>query len=241
MLRSNVNVELFEEILKVNSLEQWQDKSGELIRALDFDFFLYGLRPKRNSDDCIVLGTYPEAWREYYDTQGLAQWDPTVRHCATHLIPLVWTAPLFKSKEQQQLYGEACGFGLRSGISVPLRGAEGETGMISCASEAVPTAARIKYMRQLMPELQLLSAYLHESYSRLSTDDPEQTAPHLTRRELECLKWVAVGKTAWETARIMCCSERTINFHVANVNAKLGVVNRRHAATRALTLGLISL
>src|SRR5690606_34818573 len=34
----------------------------------------------------------------------------------------------------------------------------------------------------------------------------------LSRRELECLYWSALGKTSWETAIILGLSERTINF-----------------------------
>lgn len=241
MSRKNARVESFEGLLGVTCIDHWKNAAEALIRALDFDFFLYGLRPRRNCEDYVVAGNYPNAWRDQYDSQGLVRWDPTVRHCATHQIPLVWTEQLFRTKEEAKLYGEASGYGLRSGVSVPLHGAGGATGMISCASESKPSATRIKQIRRLLPDLQLLAAYVQESYCRLCSNEPEEEAPLLTQRELECLKWVAVGKTAWETARIMCCSERTINFHVANVNAKLGVVNRRHAATRALTLGLISL
>jgi LuxR family quorum-sensing transcriptional regulator LasR len=241
MLRKNACVEVFEELLSVGSLEQWEKTAEELIRSLDFDFFLYGMRPIRHSDDYVVAGTYPPGWRDYYDAQGLARWDPTVSHCATRMIPLVWSPHLFRTQEMKKLYAEAGTFGLRTGVSIPLRGAGGEIGMISCASESAATTAWIKQLGNVLPDLQLLAAYMQESYSRLGTPAPEQQAPRLTHRELECLQWVAVGKTAWETAKIMCCSERTINFHVANVNAKLGVVNRRHAATRALTLGLITL
>lgn len=113
--------------------------------------------------------------------------------------------------------------------------------MVSLASEAAPSDAVLQQHRARSSAAQLLTAYMHESAARFLGSDDKADQPHLTQRELECLKWIAIGKTAWETARILKCSERTINFHVANLNAKLGVANRRHAATRALALGLISL
>ena len=62
----------------------------------------------------------------------------------------------------------------------------------------------------------------------------------LTPRELACLKWVAIGKTSWETGRILGLAERTINFHIQNACRKLGVHGRQAAITQALRSGLIS-
>lgn len=62
----------------------------------------------------------------------------------------------------------------------------------------------------------------------------------LTPRELACLQWVSIGKTSWETGRIMGLTERTINFHVQNACRKLGVHNRQAAVTVAMRTGLLS-
>ena len=48
-----------------------------------------------------------------------------------------------------------------------------------------------------------------------------------------------MGKTSWETARILGISESTVNFHLSNACAKLGVRGRRAAVVMALRLGLI--
>ena len=62
----------------------------------------------------------------------------------------------------------------------------------------------------------------------------------LTPRELACLKWVAIGKTSWETGRILGLAERTINFHIQNACRKLGVHGRQAAITQALRSGLLT-
>src|SRR5438552_4179208 len=36
-----------------------------------------------------------------------------------------------------------------------------------------------------------------------AVEPPRLTPPHLTPRELECLHWTLLGKTAWETGRIL--------------------------------------
>ncbi len=62
----------------------------------------------------------------------------------------------------------------------------------------------------------------------------------LTERELTCLQWVAIGKTSWETGRILGLAERTINFHIQNACRKLGVHGRQAAITAAMRTGLLS-
>lgn len=62
----------------------------------------------------------------------------------------------------------------------------------------------------------------------------------LTERELTCLQWVAIGKTSWETGRILGLAERTINFHIQNACRKLGVHSRQAAVTTAMRTGLLS-
>jgi len=63
----------------------------------------------------------------------------------------------------------------------------------------------------------------------------------LTQRELACLKWVAVGKTSWETGRILGLAEGTINYHIQSAYRKLGVHGRQAAITTALHKGLLEL
>lgn len=62
----------------------------------------------------------------------------------------------------------------------------------------------------------------------------------LTQRELTCLQWVSIGKTSWETGRILGLAERTINFHIQNACRKLGVHSRQAAITTAMRTGLLS-
>ncbi len=55
----------------------------------------------------------------------------------------------------------------------------------------------------------------------------------LTRRELQVLRLVAMGKTNRGIATELCLSEKTIDRHVSNIFAKLGVASRAAAAAYA--------
>lgn len=61
----------------------------------------------------------------------------------------------------------------------------------------------------------------------------------LSEREIECLQWVSMGKTAWETAAILGRSQRTVEFHLKNAVGKLGASNTLHAAAISIRKGLL--
>jgi DNA-binding CsgD family transcriptional regulator len=61
----------------------------------------------------------------------------------------------------------------------------------------------------------------------------------LTRRELEVIRLVAVGRTNAEIATELVLSPRTIEMHVANAMSKLGCRSRTEATARAHALGIV--
>jgi len=64
-------------------------------------------------------------------------------------------------------------------------------------------------------------------------------ASALRSRERECLVWLSLGKTAWETAAILGLSQRTVEYHLNNAVARLGAANKVHAAVIAIRAQLI--
>jgi len=57
----------------------------------------------------------------------------------------------------------------------------------------------------------------------------------LSPREIEVLTWSARGKTSDEISSILDLSKRTVDFHIDNARAKLGVATRIQAVVKALT------
>ena len=62
----------------------------------------------------------------------------------------------------------------------------------------------------------------------------------ISKREVECLEWTAIGKTSWEISVILGISESTVTFHLRNATAKLNASNRTHAVSISLKTGLIT-
>lgn len=76
----------------------------------------------------------------------------------------------------------------------------------------------------------------------MSTAVLEQTASftaNLTEREIEVLRWTADGKTSADISAILTISDNTVNFHIKNAVAKLGVANKTAAVVKAALLGYL--
>lgn len=67
----------------------------------------------------------------------------------------------------------------------------------------------------------------------------EHDGAGLSRRELEVMRLVAVGRTNREIARDLYLSPRTVDMHVRNILAKLGCRTRTEATSRVGELGLL--
>jgi DNA-binding NarL/FixJ family response regulator len=75
--------------------------------------------------------------------------------------------------------------------------------------------------------------------TRLGRIAAAQTRSGLTRRELEVVRHVAVGRTNREIAEALHVSPRTVEMHVRNALSKLECRTRTEASSRAIALGLI--
>lgn len=61
--------------------------------------------------------------------------------------------------------------------------------------------------------------------------------PKLTSREKVVLNLLIQGQANKEIAIVLCISQKTVEFHLTNIYAKLGVTNRAQAIAKAIELG----
>ncbi|WP_242128028.1 LuxR C-terminal-related transcriptional regulator [Sphingobium sp. Sx8-8] len=61
----------------------------------------------------------------------------------------------------------------------------------------------------------------------------------LSKREVECLHWAAIGKTDSEIATIIELSHATIRYHINRASEKLNAVNRAQTVFKAGQLGYL--
>jgi LuxR family transcriptional regulator, quorum-sensing system regulator CciR len=82
-----------------------------------------------------------------------------------------------------------------------------------------------------------ISSYVHA----MGTLQRLPPGSRLSKREVECLRWAAIGKTDLEISMIMNRSRATVRFHIHNASTKLDAVNRSQTVFKAAQLGYISL
>jgi DNA-binding CsgD family transcriptional regulator len=90
----------------------------------------------------------------------------------------------------------------------------------------------------LLREFQVLGNYFHQHILRIYGHDAAKDML-ISARELDCLKWIAAGKTAWEASVILGISERTVRFHLNGAREKLNCMTTTQAVAKAVSQQLI--
>jgi DNA-binding CsgD family transcriptional regulator len=130
----------------------------------------------------------------------------------------------------------ACG---RAMLSFPLRASHGEIASFCIAANEGFDGWQEK-KKTLSREFQALGGYFHQHMLRIWGHDTERDML-ISARELECLKWIAEGKTAWEAGVILGISERTVRFHLNAAREKLDCLTTTQAVAKAVAQQLIAL
>jgi LuxR family quorum-sensing transcriptional regulator LasR len=236
-------LERFIALLECPTEQAWQRAIFQLGHAYGFEQTLIAVVPVATASlsDAFLRSNYAEQWRNIYDTQKFANIDPTVAHCIARSTPLIWNPAVFANPQQKEMYEEATSFGLRSGLTLPYHGANGEFGILCFVNDVMPSPRFEGDALRAMPALSMLRDFAFEASLRFAKPSNQPTLPVLTQRELECLKWCAAGKSAWETAQILHCSEGAVNFHFGNLRRKFNVSSRQQVLVKAIQFGLLRL
>ena len=124
-------------------------------------------------------------------------------------------------------------------ISTPLRSIAGETALFFIGAD-MPAEEWESNRKSIQAEFQVLASYFHQHILRIYGNDTEQPIL-VSARELDCLKWAAAGKTAWEVSVILGISERTVRFHLNAAREKLNCLTTTQAVAKAVSQRLIEL
>jgi len=238
-------IEQFINLASYSTVESWRDRIFELGGELGYEHILLAIFPDHHApieaEFAFLHSNYSPHWRSKYDDEKMGHVDPTVSHCATKVTPLIWTPDIFSARKQKEMYEEACGHGLRSGVTLPIHGANGELGVFCLVADMTPDKNFSRQAIRNIPTLSCLRDFVLET--SLQFMKPAAQAENnvvLTPRELECLKWSAIGKSSWDIGEILNCTQATVNFHFTNIRQKFGTSTRRQALVKAIRFGIIN-
>lgn len=207
---------------------------AEAATALGLPAFAYLSMPYGRRGDPRLITTYPSDWTSHYLENRYERLDPVIIQTLSDPQPFEWglgAGPVKLSPRQRQLFDEAGEFGIRYGFTVPIHDSRGPIAAMTFAADERLPAFRC-FIEKHGRVLQLMSMYFHAHARRTFVGDRIVDGVTLSPREFECLRWAALGKSAWEIGCILGISRRTAAFHLDNAKAKLGVRSICQAVAR---------
>jgi LuxR family quorum-sensing system transcriptional regulator CciR len=212
----------------------------DAVRELGFDYFallhhssLVAPRPS-----LIRIDTYPCGWEQELAARGLIGSDPVHHACARTNIGFSWSelpALVAIGPRQSELLERARWFGIGDGFSVPANIPGEPSG--SC-SFAVRTGGALSVQRLLCAEQ--LGAHAFRAARRIHHYPIVARSPNLSRRERQCVRLLAAGKTDWEIAAILGISIETAHQYVKRARAAYDVVSRAQLVACGLRDSVVS-
>lgn len=179
----------------------------------------------RSREMLLVAGAPADEWR-FAEAMDEAL-DRVREHCRQSICPLLWP--------DADLASGAAGM---LNVAIPLASRSGDFALLQGCWAHDPPMGEAQAREQL-PELSWTALHLHQSVRLLMLKEAGAPGERLTAREIECLQWIAQGKTSWEVAQILEVTEHTVIFHANNAMRKLGVNARAAAVQRAMSLGYL--
>jgi LuxR family transcriptional regulator, activator of conjugal transfer of Ti plasmids len=212
-----------------------------LARRLGFRWFAY---LHLTLDLPILVSSYPSSWTSRYFDLRYQQLDPVVGRARLEHDLFCWASSASVpagTSEQRRFFEEAMTFGIRSGITMPIRAGFGRTAAFTLATDE-PTTLTERIVSESRDLVQLAGLYFH---THLTIKLKRRSAPRvteniLTQRERQCLAWAAHGKTAADIAVLIGIAPRTVVFHLENARRKLGAASIAQGVAEALRRGLLS-
>ncbi|WP_426413425.1 autoinducer binding domain-containing protein [Bradyrhizobium ganzhouense] len=238
----NIFQEFIDAIQTAGDAEAFERVAVRLAQRLGFQRFAY---LSLTGDTPMLISSYPKSWTNRYFHLGYQQIDPVVLRARVERDLFGWggtaRAPI-GNRAQRQFFDEATTFGIRSGITVPIRGGFGRVAAFTLATNdrEVETDRLAGEWRDVVQQAGL---YFHVHVAaRLDAAVATQhdTGSELTQRQRQCLAWTARGKTVADIAVLVGIAPRTVVFHLENARRKLGAVSIAQCVAIALRRGLLA-
>ena len=213
---------------------------GKLRDFLNVDHVIYnsskfGVNP---SAEPYIRLTYPASWIKRYLQMGYFDVDPILREGFQRTLPFDWSELELRNAAEASFLEDATAHGVGPhGFSIPVLSKHGHRGLFSISFSRSEQEWK-GFLATTQSSLIQIANRLHR---RVVVEVFGENRPHLTGRELECLRWIALGKDTSEIAVILNISPYTIRDYLKSVRFKLDCVTSAQAVSKAAKLGLLIL
>jgi LuxR family transcriptional regulator, quorum-sensing system regulator CinR len=186
--------------------------------------------------DPYIRLTYPATWIRRYLIMGYGDIDPVLREGFQRTLPFKWSELTIESPAEGSFMADAASHGVGPhGFSIPVVTKYGHRALVSLSSSGTEQEWSI-FLAANKSALIPIANRLHR---RVIVEVFGEDRPNLTTRELECLRWIALGKGSNEIGTILHISPHTARDYLKSIRYKLDCVTSGQAASKAITLGLL--
>ncbi len=213
-----------------------KDALSQLAEQAGFGGYAYlYIRPGHT----VAASNYHPEWQTLYFRGKFEMVDPIVNRAKSLKQAFAWSGQQERkrlSKEERDFFDRAADFGIRSGITIPIRAANGSTSMFTLASDMT----EILLKREINPVAAAAAAgQLHTRMSLLPMTPTEQHPGWLDPKEAAYLNWIAVGKTMDEAADLEGVKYNSVKSRLEETRKRLQIHTMPHLVALAIRAGLI--
>lgn len=174
----------------------------------------------------VLVRTAPECFMPVYDEPRYYEGNPLPYEAQRRIKPFSWSELPWHDPKWRWVWQVLQDCACPDGLCVPCHGLNGYFGAVSLAfdrmSELSPAEVRAITLAGYLIHEHLIEANHPDIFERF----------RLTKREADCLSFVASGFTDAEIAQKMNVSVPTIAFHISNARKKLGARTRAQAVAK---------
>ncbi len=233
---NNLLDDLYAPVLNAATLDDFKIELIKFGKQLGFDLINADYATPRPNRAWISVNNFSKQW---LDEQTVFEHkDPVIVAVDATPKPVLWDRDFFVKSGFANLAEVITKHGFKAGVEVPTYSPSGSELHLGFSRDGDLPSNPLELTR-VVADAQLFAAFALPALDRLLTHTRDADFPRLTSKELEVMKWTAAGKTAFEVGTILGITERTANFHMQNICAKLGVINKRAAIAKAIQLRLV--
>lgn len=207
-----------------------------VIAASDFSAYAYlNIQPSHSS----ALSNYHPEWQGEYFRRRFNKLDPVVKRAQTLRQAFTWSADWDRprlTEDERSFFSLATDFGIRSGITVPVKIAHGALALFTLAS----SNHNVDLERDIDPVA--AAAAVAQLHSRIQFADPTPTAEEQLRLDPKgatYLSWIADGKTMEEVADLEGVKYNSVRVKIEHARKQFNVHTIAHLTATAIRKKLI--
>lgn len=237
---ADVALSFVERTLKHQSMSDLIDDFQLVLAKFGFTRFMMTRLPPISADPepLIIAHTWSPEWLDRYREQSYFWADPVSLFSFSSPRVFTWDharSQLERTAVAARIESEAASIGMVDGVGFPLADMSSTQSVVSLATDR-----KIDLDHRMLALVQMICMHCEMRAVELLEPTARAFRP-LSPREREVLRWIANGKSKWETSAILRTSEKTVDKQLTSIRAKLDATNTTQAVAKALRTRLITL